>query len=354
MRLLTLTRYQRLGSSSRVRFYQYFPYLETYGLKIINAPFFNDQYIHDLYSGHSTSLFKILHAYVKRILTLIRNTTIDLVWAEKEFLPWLPVEVETLFRNLNIPYVVDYDDAVFHRYEWHSNPLVRTFLGNKIDKEMRQADLVIAGNEYLAERAKTTGAKRVEILPSVVDVNQYAMKQPDQNSIFKIGWIGSPATVQYLGIVKDAITQLTQEAPIELILVGAGNTAPFANVHTELIPWSETTELTVNQKFDVGIMPLIDGPFERGKCGYKLIQYMAGGLPVVASPVGVNQKIVEPQIGYLANSTDEWFTALRILRDNHLQRHDMGQAGRKKAEAEYNLQVTAPRLLAMLRSVNRQ
>jgi glycosyltransferase involved in cell wall biosynthesis len=354
MHLLALTRYQRLGSSSRVRFYQYFPYLESQGLEIINAPFFDNEYIRKLYMGKSTSLLKTLQAYTNRFFTLIHRREIDLLWVEKEFLPWLPVEVEALLQARKIPYVVDYDDAVFHRYELHPNPLIRTFLGNKIDKEMCHASLVVSGNDYLADRARTAGAKRVEILPSVVDVNHYAMKQPDKNNVFKIGWIGSPATVQYLGIVKAAITKLNQEAPIQLILVGAGNTIPFPDITTELIPWSETTELTVNQKFDVGIMPLVDGPFERGKCGYKLIQYMAGGLPVIASPVGVNQKIVEPQIGYLASSTDEWLTALRTLRDNPQQRYEMGRAGRKKVEAEYNLQVTASKLLEMLRSVTRR
>lgn len=354
MHILALTRYQRLGSSSRVRFYQYFPYLESQGLEIINAPFFDDEYIRKLYTGKSTSLFKILQAYTNRISILIRNHGIDLLWVEKEFLPWFPVEVENLFRARKIPYVVDYDDAVFHRYELYPNFLVRTFWGNKIDKEMRHAALVITGNDYLTDRARTTGAKRVEILPSVVDVDRYVIKQPDKNDIFKIGWIGSPATIQYLSIIKDAITKLNQESPIQLILVGAGNAIPFPNIPTELIPWNEITELTVNQEFDVGIMPLVDGPFERGKCGYKLIQYMAGGLPVIAAPVGVNQKIVEPQIGYLANSTDEWLAALRALRDNPQQRYEMGQAGRKKAEAEYNLHVTAPKLLAMLRSATRR
>ena len=125
----------------------------------------------------------------------------------------------------------------------------------------------------------------------------------------------------------------------------------FPDIPTEILPWSEDAELTISQKFDVGIMPLVDGPFERGKCGYKLVQYMAGGIPVVASPVGVNRQIVEPGInGFLASSMDEWLTALRTLRDNHQERNKMGQAGRQKAEKLYNLKVTAPKLLDLLTS----
>jgi glycosyltransferase involved in cell wall biosynthesis len=110
----------------------------------------------------------------------------------------------------------------------------------------------------------------------------------------------------------------------------------------------------MSRKFDVGIMPLVDGPFERGKCGYKLIQYMASGLPVVASPVGVNQEIVEPGVnGYLAASSGDWLEALRQLRDSRENRKMMGQAGRRKAEQLYNLQVTAPRLLDLLSSLTK-
>jgi glycosyltransferase involved in cell wall biosynthesis len=352
IRVLVLTRYQRLGSSSRVRFYQYFPYLESQGLKIVNAPFFEDEYIQNLYAGRSISFSKILQSYLRRIVTVIRRYHVDLLWVEKEILPWFPAEVEELFKARRMPSVVDYDDAVFHRYELHSNALVRTFLGQKIDKVMQQASLVVAGNEYLAERASDAGAKCVEILPSVVDVSQYTVKPPATDNIFKIGWIGSPVTAQYLGIVREVIAELSKESRLRLVLVGLDNSSLFPTIPTELISWNENVECKVSQEFDVGIMPLADGPFERGKCGYKLIQYMAGGVPVVASPVGVNQQIVEHQRnGYLANSSNEWLIALRALRDNPQQRWIMGQAGRKKAETEYNLQVTAPKLLEMLKSV---
>jgi glycosyltransferase involved in cell wall biosynthesis len=352
MRILTLTRYQRLGSSSRVRFYQYFPYLKAQGVDIVNAPFFSDNYVRDLYVGHRISLRMILQVYLKRISVLTRRDTFDLIWLEKELLPWFPADIEALFRVRNIPYVVDYDDAVFHRYDMHPIALIRGLLGNKIDNVMRHASLVIVGNEYLAERASKVGTQKVEILPSVVDVNQYAFGQREVDSIFKIGWIGSPITAPYLGLIREVINTLHQESDIRLVLIGAGATQHFPGIPTEILPWSEDSEFTVDQKFDVGVMPLVDGPFERGKCGYKLIQYMAGGVPVVASPVGVNRQIVEPDVnGYLADSMDDWLTVLRILRDDPHKRNEMGQAGRQKAEKLYNLQVTAPKLLDLLSSV---
>lgn len=355
MHLLTLTRYERLGSSSRVRFYQYFPYLEAQGFEIVNAPFFSDEYVKSLYAGQAISRSKVLRAYVKRLLTLANSARFDLLWIEKELFPWMPAWFEGLLHLFKIPYVVDYDDAVYHRYDMHPSPLVRGLLGRKIDRVMQNAALVIVGNAYLAERAKRAGAKRVETLPSVVDVPQYEFRQgPPSSSGIKIGWVGSPITAPYLGGIRKAVGQLASEVPVELVLIGTGNTDPFPGLPTRLLPWDEKMELSIGRMFDVGIMPLVDGPFERGKCGYKLIQYMAAGLPVVASPVGVNNQLVVPgENGFLADSSREWLDAFRELANKPALQLKMGQSGRRLAEQMYNLQVTAPRLFQLLSSVRR-
>jgi glycosyltransferase involved in cell wall biosynthesis len=264
-------------------------------------------------------------------------------------LPWFPAIFEALLQKLHTPYVVDYDDAVFHRYEMHSNFLVRTLLKHKIDHVMRHASLVIVGNEYLADRAIKAGARNVEYLPSVVDVSQYKVTDSGSDSPFRIGWIGSPVTAPYLALIQEAMRELSRESDVRLVLIGAGDFQPFPHVPTTILPWSEDIERRLSQEFDVGIMPLMDGPFERGKCGYKLVQYMASALPVIASPVGVNQQIVEPQVnGYLAHTSTDWLTALRELRDSVQKRKMLGQRGRQKAEQMYNLQVTAPKLLSLL------
>jgi glycosyltransferase involved in cell wall biosynthesis len=120
----------------------------------------------------------------------------------------------------------------------------------------------------------------------------------------------------------------------------------------EFREWSEETEVSDINTFDIGIMPLIDGLWERGKCGYKIVQYMACSIPTVASPVGINQQIIDNgQNGFLASSTSEWINALKILRDDKLLRVDMGKRARSKVEKEYSLQVTAPRFVSLLRDV---
>ena len=354
MRILTLTRYERLGSSSRVRFYQYFPYLESQGVEIQSAPFFKDAYVQNIYTGKAVNFSSVLYAYFKRLWSIFQSSKFDLIWVEKELFPWLPDWFERLLTTQGMPYVVDYDDAVFHRYDLHRSVLVRSLLKNKIDHVMSRAALVVAGNEYLADRAKQAGAKRIEYLPSVVDVSSYTTKTDSIGSPFRIGWIGSPVTAPYLEVVKDTLHQLVREADIGLTLIGAGERVPFPNIPITILPWDETFERSIGRLFDVGIMPLMDGPFERGKCGYKLVQYMAGGLSVIASPVGVNRQMIEPGVnGYIASNTEEWLTALRLLIHNHPLAMDMGRAGRQKAERLYNLQITAPKLLDLLSSAEK-
>ena len=351
MRVLLLARYGRLGSTSRVRFYQYLPYLQAHGIEITVCPLLADEYVQKLYSGKPQNLTFLLRAYVDRVSILLRSHTFDLIWLEKEALPWLPAWFENILTRA--PVVVDYDDAVFHRYDRHANPLIRVFLGKKIDAVMRHAALVITGNDYLAARAEKAGAKCIEIIPSVVDTTRYQPTNKLSFPPFTIGWIGAPVTAPYLQQIQPALAEICAESNTRVILVGAGNIS-LPGVPLEIRPWTEATEVAALQQFDVGIMPLPDEPFERGKCGYKLIQYMACALPIIASPIGVNQTIVEPGTnGYLATSLDEWLQALRALRDSPAHRLELGRAGRQKVEQAYSLQATAPKLSTILQNIKR-
>ncbi len=354
MRILALTRYERLGSSSRVRFYQYYPYLQAHGVEIVTAPFFEDEYVKALYSGQAISKADVLRAYLKRLSALSRSTSFDLLWVEKELFPWVPAWFEGFLNFIKVPYVVDYDDAVYHRYDMHSSSLVRSFLGRKIDRVMRRAAMVIVGNDILGERAGKAQAARAEYLPSVVDVALYKAKQEAPNATLRIGWVGSPVTAPYLKTISEALELFSREAGVEITLIGAGKISPLENLPVKLLPWDEATETSIGGLFDIGVMPLVDGPFERGKCGYKLVQYMAARLPVVASPVGINRQMVVPgRNGYLAASTEEWLEAFRKLDRDRDLRLKMGYSGRSQAEQMYNLQVTAPRLLELLSGVQR-
>jgi glycosyltransferase involved in cell wall biosynthesis len=310
-----------------------------------------DGYIENLYSDGGLPFSIILSGYLKRIFWLLRACSFDLIWIEKELFPWLPSWAEDILVCFHIPIVVDYDDAISHPYAFHKNRIVKAILGNKIDKIMREAALVIVGNDYLGQQAQRAGAKRVEYIPSVVDQHKWFPKTPSKIG-FRIGWIGSPVTAPYLSIIKEPLMKLCDDPGTTLVIIGAGSHDYLPGVRKVELPWTEETEARNVNSFDVGIMPLPNGHFEEGKCGYKLIQYMASGLPVVASPVGVNKQIVDEDVtGYLASNAEEWYSVLFDLRNNIEKRAKMGEAGRKKFEEKYSLDITAPRLLNLLISV---
>jgi glycosyltransferase involved in cell wall biosynthesis len=168
--------------------------------------------------------------------------------------------------------------------------------------------------------------------------------------MFTIGWIGAPVTAPYLTLVQSVLAKVCQHGDVRVVIVGAQH-VQLSGVPVETRAWSEETEVKEIQSFDVGIMPLPDEPWERGKCGYKIIQYMACGKPAVASPVGVNQRIIADGVdGFLAATPAQWMQALRTLHHDHGLRARMGKAAQRKVEKEYSLQVTAPRLAALLRS----
>ena len=249
--------------------------------------------------------------------------------------------------------MVDYDDATFHRYDLNPYWPLRALFKNKIKSVIRHAELVVAGNNYLANYALSAGAKRVEFIPTVIDLDRYSLKNHLKPEKFTVAWIGTPKTVKYLDLIKEAMNQFQKLRNISFSFVGSGP-INLNELSANIIPWSEDTEVSSIQDFDVGIMPLPDSPWERGKCGYKLIQYMACGKPVVASPVGVNTEIVEHGInGFLAESTAEWLEALTILRDNPDLRKKMGSAGRKIVEKKYCIQFTAPKLVSLLKAVRK-
>ena len=351
MKVLLLSRYSHMGASSRVRFYQYLPYLGTRGIHVTVANLLENHYLQDLYRGRRKRFGDIISAYIRRLGCLLKSNRFDLLWVEYEILPWLPAWIETMLFRLNIPYVVDYDDAIFHRYNMHPRAMVRVLLGKKIDMVMRRAALVIVGNEYLGNYARKAGAKRVEYIPSVIDLDRYQVMPQPENPVFTIGWIGTPATEQYLHLIHPALRKVCKNGTARLVLVGSSHTE-LPGVPTEVHAWSEEIEVAEIQSFHVGIMPMPDVAWAKGKCGYKLIQYMACARPVIASPVGVAQGIIEDgNNGFLAATTADWVKAFCVLREDRRLRERMGKAGRAKVERRYSLQITAPMLLSLLRSI---
>lgn len=347
MKIALLSKYARNGASSRLRSFQYIPLLQSQGLSIDVFELFDERYLHDLYVHKERSKYRVVRAYVKRICHLFRMYQYDLIWIEYEIFPYLPAVFERFLKLLKKPYLVDYDDAVFHHYDQSNNCVVKRLLANKIDVVMRLSHTVVVGNQYLAERAKLAGANNIIHIPTVIDVTRYPILKVTQTpNIVTIGWIGSPATQKYLLGLKNIFLRLQEKVSFKLLLIGASDEAEYQleGLDVEVKAWSEDSEVDDLQNIDIGLMPLQDGLWEKGKCGYKLVQYMALGKPVIASPVGVNVELVTKENGFLANTHEQWFDALLELVNNSVLRHELGLNGREKVESRYTLQSQAKHL----------
>jgi glycosyltransferase involved in cell wall biosynthesis len=245
----------------------------------------------------------------------------------------------------------DFDDALYlgsilasnRRFAWVKRE------GERWRSYTARARLVIAGNANLAAHARAH-ARRVEVVPSCVDPNVQQTRQHGEPEVVTIGWIGSRSTVDQLRAVLPVIAGLNESRTrARLVLVGTGGIGYEAD-WLEQREWSLAREAEDLASFDVGIMPLPDTEWTRGKCGYKLLQYFAAEVPAVASPVGVNKRIVgeDRERGLLATTREDWSTALEELITDHQARAEMGAEARRFVEREYSYQRWAPELAGML------
>jgi len=355
LRVLVLTRYGALGASSRLRFLQYFPYLQAAGIRVQWQQFFSDSALLARYRDRQYGIGTAFAAFGKRMQIMLSRRSFDVIWIEKEALPWCPLWLESFLLS-GVPYVLDYDDAVFLNYELHCSGIVRSLYNKRISRLMARATLVVCGNSYLAKVACDAKAPWVEQLPTVIDLDRYPFQKKSkvlvkqEEYIPRIVWIGSPSTAKYISLLIQILQNLALRIPFVLRIIGAHFELP--GVQVECLPWNEATEVSDITACDVGVMPLYDSAWERGKCGYKLIQYMACGLPVVASNVGVNDGIVRAGLnGYIARNNDEWLNALSILLSDSVKRKRFGQAGRKCVEDFYCIQKTGPVFTQLIKEV---
>ncbi|MGO0122935.1 glycosyltransferase family 4 protein [Desulfothermobacter acidiphilus] len=271
----------------------------------------------------------------------------DILYVEKELFPYLPAFFEGYLRKLGVKIIADYDDAVFTLYD----PI--PFLRHKIPCVMSTCAAVVVGNQYLADYAAKYNS-RVYIIPTCVDVKKYRVKPyySMKEDVVVIGWIGSPATEHYLRLLEEPLKELSKEFKILLKCIGVSEEFDLPGIRLRKVPWSEATEAEELTEIDVGVMPLTDDPFSRGKCGLKLLQYMVCGIPVVGSPVGGNKEIIrESENGFLASTGREWVEKLRILISSEELRARMGREGRAVVEKAYSLDAGLEKLLKVFRDV---
>lgn len=341
MKLLVLTKYAPRGPSSRYRFLQFLPGLKAAGIETKVAPLFDDFYLDCLFSDRSTGKAYLVKRVLARLTQLLTARRFDLVWIEGELIPFLPGRLETLLHGLMPPRVYDFDDAVWLRYSGKPR------LEQKFAAILSSARGITAGNAFLAGYCGEF-CEQVHQIPTVIDWPRYAdVKPPLEGKV--IGWMGSPSTIHYLEALASVFQQLAQRHQIKLHVVGAQLEIPGVQVIS--IPWRYESEVAEIARFDVGVMPLDATPWSEGKCGLKMIQYLAAGVPAIASPVGVNTRIIsESGAGFTAANAQAWQTHLETLLTSHVTRRTLGEKGRIWAQQCASVAAVTPGLVRFLQA----
>lgn len=263
----------------------------------------------------------------------------DLTWVLREMVKGVP-SLELVVRR---PFVFDVDDAI-----WLAPP-AGSFACARIAE---RAEVVMAGNAYLAEWF-SRHAKDVRIVPTAVDPVRYAKVDERDREKFVIGWIGTSSNLKYLHAIEDGLKKTFDEHPEAEMLIVCNAPPEFSQLdpnRVRFVPWSREVEVDMIRDMDVGLMPLADDPWARGKCSYKMLQYMSCALPSVVSPVGMNVDVLaSAELGFGASTSDEWADALiTYAKDRALARRH-GEAGRKIVEETYALDVVTEQIAGIFR-----
>ncbi len=263
---------------------------------------------------------------------LVRSRSASITWLQRSLLPGLP----SLEGFLKRPLVLDIDDAT-----WLTPPFGKTTLR----RIAQRADLVLAGNTYLADFFDGI-CQQVEIFPSAVDTGRFKPNtHKKEGDVFTFGWIGTAGNLPYLEAIEAALTEVMNQYRDIRLLVSSDRMPRLPHLRPEqliYIPWSENNEVSTLHQIDVGLMPLPDNPWTRGKCSYKMLQYMACEIPVVVSPVGMNREVLSlGSVGLAASSQNDWVDALSTL---YKKGGTLGQAGRAVVVEHFSLEKLTPQL----------
>jgi len=346
VRVLFLTRYAVGGPSSRYRVVQFLPYLDRAGIEYRLEPLLDDRYLTARFSGRRPGLGYLAARSLARARVLLRSRGFDVVFVQKELFPWTPPVVEWALSVARARVVLDIDDAIHLPYRG------RPLLAQKVPTAIARASLVLAGNRWLAEYARAFNPSTVHF-PTVVDAERFTPRggaRPAGGRVV-VGWMGSPETARFLADAGPALARAQARADFVLRVVGDERFA-VPGVELEAGAWTYEREADDLRGFDVGVMPLRDDEWARGKCSLKLLQYMSAGLATVSSPGGsVGDIVRDGDNGFVARTEDEWTERLLALVGDAERRARMGARAREWVLAHYNLATYGPRMVAILRAV---
>lgn len=319
------TKYSTQGATSRYRSFSFASRLAELNYNLEIHSFMDIHYLSNLFAKKQKNKWRIFLSYCQRLFAVLRSS--DNIIIERELFPYLPYGIEQWFLK-GKTYILDFDDNVWENYRG------KLLLDGKYDHLVKNAAGVIVGNHYLEHYVKKLNDTVITI-PTVINLDHY---QPDKSvqkfDRFSLVWIGSSVTYRYIKSFSSMFQQLSKLIDFDLIIIASRQLEieKIEGVSMKFYDWSSETETVLLQQCHVGIMPLDNDDFSQGKSGFKLIQYQAAGLPMIASPIGENTHIITDTInGYLVSSTSEWVTAVQSLASDTELYNRMSTASKEKS-----------------------
>ena len=360
MRVLALASYPVEAAATRFRLRQFVEPLARRGIVLDIRPFLSSRQFDELY--RSGAMIRVAAGLVKsglqRMIEAGAARKADVVLIQREAMLFGPPVVEWFVTHaLQRPMVLDLDDATYVSYDSPTYGAIAKSLKwfSKTDDLIRWAKVVVCGNRSIAEYAKSKGAS-ASVIPTVVDPEIFKpAARPDRNAPLTLGWIGTHSTFPYLESIFPVLSSLANHYDFRVKIVGAGrDNVTIPGVKIDNIPWSLEREVSDFQSIDIGLYPidarLYSGKWAQGKSGFKSVQYMAVGVPFVATPVGGSAEIGEVEVtNFFASTNDEWYRTLECLIKDGDRRREMGAAGRDHVIAHYGLEDQADKLALLLR-----
>ena len=355
MRILFIVPYSNEGQSNRLRVSQFLPYLKEKGFQYKVRPFVFRRFYNIVYlkGNYVKKVIFFLCALCGRLFDIVRLVRYDVVFVHREACPFGPCFFEWIAHKFGKKLIFDFDDAIYLTNKSRSNNFVERFKDpHKVPYIIRISDRIIAGNRFLADFASKYN-KKVDIIPTCVDTDTYINNNLNNNpGRLTIGWIGSVTTIEYLNMLKNVFVKLAEKYPHLNFEIVGGDFSIDGISSLVSKKWSLERELSDLSSMDIGLMPMPDNDWTKGKCGFKALLYMSMQIPCVCSPVGVNKEIVQDGInGFLADSEEEWIEKISRLAEHPELRKKMGMAGRITVEEKFSVKRNAPRYFEVIKSM---
>jgi len=354
-KLLAVAPYPNRSADTRYRITQFIPGLQKAGWEVTLRTLM-DERLFNIY--HKPGRFiektgRTLAGLARRFVDCLKADQYDAILLHKEAFPFGPPWIEMILQSRQPRIIYDIDDSF-----WTHPPQLKQ-IGrllrdpHRIEKMIRLSRHVLAGNQFLADYAVKYNPA-VTIFPTVISTKRYSLREEKPDGEITIGWVGRWSSSPYIETLRNVFILLSQRYPmIRFRFVGADERHSFDGIRYEIMPWKIESEIEDIAAFDIGIMPLADDIYSQGKCGFKLLQYMALGIPAVASPVGVNQTIIQDGVnGFSASTEQEWFDKLSLLIADQLLRRNIGLEARKTVEHHYSLSKAEPILISILNNLS--